>query len=164
MVKSRKTGIEVRVGLEKLWQVMSKPKDLAAISAKLVPEQIIDMQVVEGDGGVGTILLYVPSSISGLSDASYKEKIAELDATRHEIGFEYVEGGFLNRGFSYFKIGAQLCAKGEHRTEVNLKISYESDNDEETTQQLIQKAESAAFNLLRNLEKYLSNGLATSSD
>ncbi|KAK4285978.1 hypothetical protein QN277_002600 [Acacia crassicarpa] len=157
MVKESKAEREVSVGLEELWQVLSKPKDLAAISMKAVPDQIKDMQVIEGDGGVGTIILFVPSSVSGLSDASYKEKVTEIDETRHEVAFEYVEGGFLKRGFSYFKIGAQLCAKGENQTEVILKISYESENDEETTQFLINKAQTAALNFFNNVGNYLSN-------
>ncbi|XP_054817126.1 phytohormone-binding protein CSBP-like [Prosopis cineraria] len=158
MAKEEKAQTEVSIGLEKLWQVMSKPKDLAAIMPEIVPEQVKEVQVIQGDGGVGTVLFTTPWSIlPGSSGASYKEKIAELDGTAHVIAFEYVEGGFLDRGFTYFKTTIQLSAKGEGQTLVDVKISYESDIDEESTQRLTKTAVTSALNFLSGLEKRLSD-------
>ncbi|XP_028779873.1 phytohormone-binding protein CSBP-like [Neltuma alba] len=161
MVNEIKAQTEVSVGLEKLWQVLSSPKDFAAIAPEIVPEQIKEMQVIEGDGGVGTVILTTPWSIlPGSAGASYKEKLSELDATKHEIAFEYVEGGFMDRGFSYMKTNLQLSAKGENQTEVDVKISYKSYIDEESTDRLTKTAVSSALNFLSGLEKRLSGAAA----
>lgn len=66
-----------------------------------------------------------------------------------------VEGGHLNRGFSYFKTTFQLSAKGEDHTLVNVNICYESESEEVNKQ--IKAAESTIFNFFKKLEKYLSN-------
>ncbi|KAI9093382.1 hypothetical protein K1719_027396 [Acacia pycnantha] len=152
-----KAETEVSIGLEKLWQILSNPNEFVAIAPNIVPEQIKEMQVIEGDGGVGTIILTTPWSIlPGSAGASYQEKITELDAAAHEIAFEYVEGGFMDRGFSYLKTNMKLCAKGENKTEVNVKITYESYIDEESTHRLSKTAVSSALNFLSSLGKYLS--------
>ncbi|XP_054814885.1 phytohormone-binding protein-like [Prosopis cineraria] len=116
------------------------------------------MQVIEGDGGVGTILLITRHCSSGSGVRYQKERISELDATAHEIGFEYVQAGFLNEGFSYYKGSLQLSAKGEHQTVVISKVCYyELENEEGSTEKL-KTVEPAGLNFLRSLAKHLSNG------
>ncbi|XP_054814370.1 phytohormone-binding protein-like isoform X2 [Prosopis cineraria] len=152
MVKEFNTQTEVSVGLEILWQALSK--DLAAIAPKVNPQLVKEVQMIEGDGGVGTILLFTLCS-SGSTVGYQKEKISELDAVSREIGIEVVEGGYLNRGFSYFKTRFQLSAKAEDQTVVDVKIYYESENEEISDQ--IKTAESTYFHFFRKLEKYLFN-------
>ena len=56
MVKEFQTETEVSLGLEIIWQALSK--DLATIAPKVNPEVVKDVQMIEGDGDVGTILLF----------------------------------------------------------------------------------------------------------
>jgi len=83
-----------------------------------------------------------------------KEKISELDVESHAIGLEVIEGGYLNKGFSYYNTRFQLFAIGEAQTLVKVKISYEY--DEETQDQPLKTAESTVF-FLSCLEKSLLN-------
>ncbi|KAK4285979.1 hypothetical protein QN277_002601 [Acacia crassicarpa] len=126
---------------------------MATIAQNVNPDEVVkDVQFIEGDGGVGTILLFTLRSSGGFQ----KERISELDAVSREIGIEVVEGGYLNRGFSYFKPTFRLSAKSEHQILVNVKIRYESENEEMSEQ--IKAAESTHFNFFKKLEKYLLNG------
>ncbi|TKY66574.1 Phytohormone-binding protein [Spatholobus suberectus] len=144
---------EVSVGLKTLWQALSK--DLAIIIAKIIPNIVKDVKVIEGDGGVGTIFLF--TFFSAVSPVSYqKEKITELDEISHEIGLQVVEGGYLNQGFSYYKTTFQLSAIDEHKTLVNVKISFDHEWDTEESTQPMKTSESALF-FVRSLETYLLN-------
>ncbi|XP_020215149.1 phytohormone-binding protein [Cajanus cajan] len=151
MTKEFSNKAEVSVGLKTLWQALSK--DLAVIIAKAIPTIVKDVKVVQGDGGVGTIFHF--TFFSGVSPVSYqKEKITELDEISHEFGLQVVEGGYLNQGFSYYKTSFQLSALEEHKTLVNVKISFDYESDTEESTQPMKTAESALF-FVRCLETYL---------
>lgn len=82
--------------------------------------------------------------------------MSELDEISHEIGLQVVEGGYLNQGFSYYKTSFQLSAIQEHKTLVNVKISFDYESDIEESTQPMKTAESTLF-FLRCLETYLLN-------
>ncbi|KAJ1395493.1 START-like domain superfamily [Sesbania bispinosa] len=150
MVKEFNTQASVGVGLETLWPALSK--DFSFIVPKVIPNIVKDVQVIEGDGGVGTILIF------NFWPGSYqREKITELDELSHEIGLQVIEGGYLNQGLSYYKTTYQLSAIGEHQTLVNVKISYDHESDIEERTKPTKTSESTLF-YVRCLEKYLLNG------
>ena len=62
----------------------------------------------------------------------------------------------MEKGFSYYKTSFQLSAIGEHKTLVNVKISFDFESDTEESAQPMKTAESALF-FLRFLETYLLN-------
>ncbi|KAG2399311.1 Pathogenesis-related PR10-like protein [Vigna angularis] len=183
MTKELSDTTEVSVGLEALWQAFSK--DLAVTVVKVIPNIVKDATVVEGDGGVGTVFLFKFFSgedflssfscnhsnfmvdlmmevkhfveFSGVSPVSYqKEKITELDEISHEIGLQVVEGGFLEKGFSYFKTSFQLSAVAEEKTLVKVKISFDSESEIAENVQPVKSLESV-LSFVRCLETYLSN-------
>ncbi|KAJ1395491.1 START-like domain superfamily [Sesbania bispinosa] len=154
MVKEFSTQTKVSVGLETLWAALSK--DFIFIVPKVLPNIVKDVQVIEGDGGVGTILIF--NFLSGASSGSYqREKITEFDELSHEIGLQVTEGGYLNQGLSYYKTNFQLSAVGENQTLVNVKIFYDHESDIEERVKPTKTSESTLF-YLRRLESYLING------
>ncbi|XP_047176280.1 phytohormone-binding protein-like [Vigna umbellata] len=153
MTKELSDTTEVSVGLEALWQAFSK--DLAVTVVKVIPNIVKDATVVEGDGGVGTVFLF--NFFSGVSPVSYqKEKITELDEISHEIGLQVVEGGFLEKGFSYFKTSFQLSAVAEEKTLVKVKISFDSESEIAENVQPVKSLQSV-LSFVRCLETYLLN-------
>jgi hypothetical protein len=93
----------------------------------------------------------------GVTPVSYqKEKIIELDESSNEIGLQVVEGGYLNKGFSYYKTSFKLSAVGEDKTLVNVKISYDYELKIEESSIPLKTLESA-LHFLRCLEKYVLN-------
>ncbi|XP_061367219.1 phytohormone-binding protein CSBP-like [Gastrolobium bilobum] len=154
MIKEFNTQAEFRVGLETLWAALSK--DFITIVPKVLPNIVKDVQVIEGDGGVGTNLIF--NFLSDVSPVSYqREKITELDEFSHEIGLQVIEGGYLNKGLSYYKTSFQLSEIGEHQTLVKVKVSYDHESHIEESIKPMKTSESTLF-YLRCLEKYLMNG------
>lgn len=56
MVKEFNTQTEVSVGLEAIWAVLSK--DFITVVPKVLPHIVKDVQLIEGDGGVGTVVIF----------------------------------------------------------------------------------------------------------
>ncbi|RDX63655.1 Phytohormone-binding protein, partial [Mucuna pruriens] len=125
MIKDFNTQTEVSVGLEVLWAALSK--DFINISPKVLPNIVKDVQVIEGDGRVGTILIF--NFLSDVSPNYQREKITEFDEISHKIGLQVIEGGYLNHGLSYYKTSFQLSAIGENKTLVHVQISYDHESD-----------------------------------
>jgi hypothetical protein len=55
MTKEFNQQVEICVELETLWQALSK--DLIVTIPKIIPNIVKDVKVIEGSGGIGTILL-----------------------------------------------------------------------------------------------------------
>ena len=96
-----------------------------------------------------------------MSDATpishQKEKIEEFDEISHEIGLQVIEGGYLNKGLSYYKTSFQLSDIGEAQTLVKVKISYEYESGREEDSSMPMKTAESTLFFLRCLEKYLLN-------
>ncbi|XP_028772021.1 S-norcoclaurine synthase 2-like [Neltuma alba] len=76
------------------------------------------VEVLEGDGGVGTIqkLTFKPG-VEG--PAGYKEKFTKIDNDRRIKEVEIVEGGYLELGFSAFRVRLEVIEKGKNSSSVN---------------------------------------------
>ncbi|KAK2355193.1 hypothetical protein P8452_75372 [Trifolium repens] len=153
MVKEFKTQTTLNVALETLWKAQSK--DFILIAPKVLPNIVKDVQVIEGDGGVGTVLIF--NFLPGISEVNHqREVITEFDELSHEIGLEVVEGGYLNQGLSYYKTTFQFSAITENKTLVNVKISYDHESDIDEKVKPTKTSQSTLFYLQR-LENYLLN-------
>ncbi|KAL1363307.1 hypothetical protein HN51_011513 [Arachis hypogaea] len=156
MVKEFITQAEVGVGLETLWTALAK--DFPNIVPKALPDIVKDVQLTEGNGGIGTILIF-----NFLPDARsvthyQREKITEFDEVNHEIGLQVIEGGYLNQGLTYYKTTFQLSSIEDHRTLVNVKISYDHESSSEVEESVkTSKTSQSTLFFLKSLEKYLLN-------
>lgn len=56
MAKEVKTEAKVCVGIGALWEALAK--DLRILIPKIIPNLVKSVKVIEGDGGVGTVLLF----------------------------------------------------------------------------------------------------------
>ncbi|KAH0469009.1 hypothetical protein IEQ34_002241 [Dendrobium chrysotoxum] len=117
---------EYEVGIEALWNAITKDK--FDVLGKAAPLLLTEAQVLEGDGGPGTLI-----SISIWSAAPhlppFKEKMVEFDETKHAVSFQGIEGGMLKLGFAYYNVSFKLDELGEDKTLTKTTIIYEMDKD-----------------------------------
>ncbi|KAI3822738.1 hypothetical protein L1987_10335 [Smallanthus sonchifolius] len=93
---------EVKVPASKAWALFSSLE-----LGKLVAGKILEaVDVVEGDGGPGTILKLTLKP--GLGFPYYKEKFTKIDNENMIKETEVVEGGFLDIGFSLYRIRFEI--------------------------------------------------------
>ncbi|CAN1154151.1 Phytohormone-binding protein CSBP [Linum perenne] len=131
MLKEVKSQIKVSVDLEILWKSLTK--DLHIVVPKILPDKVKDVQVLQGDGGLGTILLFNFTSEGAMN--YQKEKIVEFDETRHRIGLE--------------------VTKGEQReTVVDVTVTYEFEMEIEDSQ-VSSMTIAHTLGFLKSMETYL---------
>ncbi|XP_030549820.1 phytohormone-binding protein-like [Rhodamnia argentea] len=152
-MKEAKTRVTVDVGIGSLWKCLSK--DLLSILPQVIPNLVQNGEVIEGDGGLGTVILF--SFGPDVPNMKYqKEKIVELDESVHRIGLQVVEGGHLDLGFTFYKTSFQLTAISEKQTLVD--VVYERETEQRV---LPAKTTAGAIACIKGLENYLLSTDAT---
>ncbi|KAF5942920.1 hypothetical protein HYC85_020562 [Camellia sinensis] len=56
MAREFKTQVKVQVGVEEFWKALAK--DFRFVIPKIMPNIIKDVELIEGDGGLGTVFLF----------------------------------------------------------------------------------------------------------
>ncbi|KAF8370158.1 hypothetical protein HHK36_031789 [Tetracentron sinense] len=149
MRKEAKAQAKVGVGVEVLWRVLAK--DMKLILPKIVPNLVREVEVLEGDGGLGTIMLF--NFGSDISHMTYqKEKIAEFDESKHLIALQVIEGGHLDLGFASYQTCLQLTEIGEKETLIDITVAYDIETEDTS---LPSKTTNSTLFLIKCLENYL---------
>ncbi|CAN1154158.1 Phytohormone-binding protein CSBP [Linum perenne] len=133
---------------------------MQTVVPKMLPQLVKDVQLLEGDGGTGTIFLFNFSH--DIQTLRYqKEKIVELDETVNRFGLEVVEGGHLDHGFSMYKTTFQLTDAAaddlqgnKYQTIVDVTVAYEFDIEVEECD-MPSMTMAYTLNFVKSLEKYL---------
>ncbi|CAI8617075.1 unnamed protein product [Vicia faba] len=115
--------LELEVPASEAWELIGT-LGIAKLLDEEMPELFQKVEIVEGDGGVGTILnLTFTPGIPG--PASYKEKFTKVDNEKLIKETEVVEGGYLDIGFTLFRVRLQVIEKGKESSIVKASIEYE---------------------------------------
>nr|GEW27788.1 S-norcoclaurine synthase 2-like [Tanacetum cinerariifolium] len=118
---------EVKVPSSKAWALYGTLELGKVIAGKVV--EAVD--VVEGDGGTGTILKLTLKPGSGFT--YYKEKFTKVDNENKVKVAEIVEGGFLDIGFNFYRMKAEIIEdpKDDTGSSCIVKATLEYDVKEE---------------------------------
>ncbi|CAL9758082.1 unnamed protein product [Musa acuminata subsp. burmannicoides] len=138
---------ELEVGLPagQVWEVYGTLR-LAQLVVELVPNVIQKVDIVEGDGGVGTVLhLTFPTGTSG-GPQFYKEKFVKIDDENRLKEAIVVEGGYLEMGFLSFLVRFEIIDKEEGVSSIiKSTIEYEVDEEHAGNASLVTTAAVAAI-------------------
>ncbi|KAJ8626028.1 hypothetical protein MRB53_019335 [Persea americana] len=125
---SHESAIDVPAGV--VWETYGT-LEVSKQIAKLLPNLVQNIQVLEGDGGVGTVLVVtLAPNVAGFS--GYKEKLTKVDNEKHVKEVEMVEGGFLDMGFLLYRVRLEIlerdgdCDSSIIRSTVEYEIAEES--------------------------------------
>nr|XP_043613684.1 norbelladine synthase-like [Erigeron canadensis] len=96
---------EVMVPASKAWALYGTLE-----IAKLVSENIFEnVQVIEGDGGTGTILkVTLKQNASGSNSKTFMEKFIMVDDENKVKVVEIVEGAYLDIGFTLYRVKIEI--------------------------------------------------------
>ncbi|XP_071939674.1 phytohormone-binding protein-like isoform X2 [Coffea arabica] len=130
VMKEEKSQVKAGVGIEAPWRTFAKEMSFAF--PKMASNIVRSVEVLEGDGGLGTVYLinlgsdksqfqfYIFSEKSSLG--FQEEKVAVFNESLHQIGFQVIEGGYLNHGFTSYTTVLRFNAAGESETIVDVKV------------------------------------------
>ncbi|KAL8058660.1 hypothetical protein ABFX02_03G034200 [Erythranthe guttata] len=116
-------SMEVKVPASEAWKLYGT-LELAKIVPEALPNMVSKIDVVQGEGGVGTILelFFLP----GRKDmTSYKEKCTVVDDEKRVKETEVLEGGFLDLGFNLYRVRYEVIEKEENVCVTRVTIEYE---------------------------------------
>ncbi|KAH7675831.1 Bet v1-like protein [Dioscorea alata] len=147
MAQRIEAQIQVEVGVEILWRTFAE--EFRVTWPKVVPDIVVNVEVVEGDGGLGS-LLFLQFKPGGPTVPYQKTKIVELDSTKHKLGLEVVEGGHLSNGFSKYVTFFKLTSNGERETQVDVAVECEPVAEEADLQEKTTKFPLLFFRCLEN--------------
>ncbi|KAI5387865.1 norbelladine synthase [Lathyrus oleraceus] len=116
--------LELHVPASEAWELFGT-LGIGKLVGEEMPELFQKVEIVEGDGGVGTILkLTFTPGIPG--PASYNEKFTKIDNEKRIKEVEVVEGGYLDFGFTLFRVRFEVIEKGEDSSIIKSTIEYEA--------------------------------------
>ncbi|GLJ33406.1 hypothetical protein SUGI_0672360 [Cryptomeria japonica] len=101
MVNKTSWEVELGVPATAVWKVFTK--DLVDVFPKLLPNIFTSIQLLEGDGGVGTLFLFKFGSDAHEGITYQKEKVVEKAEGKYIIAVEVIERGLRQMGYSYHK-------------------------------------------------------------
>uniref|UniRef100_A0A1D1ZCK0 S-norcoclaurine synthase n=1 Tax=Anthurium amnicola TaxID=1678845 RepID=A0A1D1ZCK0_9ARAE len=97
---------------------------LIRLAVELVPSVFEKIEVVEGDGGEGTVLR-VTFSNEFPEPRTYKEKFVLVDNEKFTKEAEIVEGGYLNLGFRLYRVRFEIKENSVDSSVIRSTIEYD---------------------------------------
>ncbi|XP_042058825.1 norbelladine synthase-like [Salvia splendens] len=150
---------EMTVGVPatKAWKLCSTLQ-FPKVVKEALPDLISRIDVVQGDGGAGTILELIFHPGMGGGWKSYKEKFMVLDHEKRVKEVEVVEGGFLDLGFTLYRNRFEVIEVEGNEKQCIIRYAIEYELKEEAAanvalvaiQPLIAIMQHSAEYLLRN--------------
>ncbi|KAB5564190.1 hypothetical protein DKX38_004244 [Salix brachista] len=108
-----------------VWSVY-RGLELGILVDKLLGHVLGKVEVIEGDGGVGTI---VKLTFPGTSGGYMKEIFRIMDYEKRVKETEMIEGGHLDLGFDVYRIRLEIIEKdADESTIIRYTIRYELDD------------------------------------
>ncbi|XP_059667428.1 norbelladine synthase-like [Cornus florida] len=115
--------MEVQVPASEAWKLYSTHSLIKFVEEKL-SNVIHKIEILEGDGGAGSILkVSLPPGSGGF--ASYKEKLTKCDDEKRLKEAEVIEGAFLDVGFTLYRVRFEVIEKSESSCITKYTIEYE---------------------------------------
>ncbi|ONM14512.1 S-norcoclaurine synthase 2 [Zea mays] len=95
---------------------------------QLLPEVVSKVELVEGDGGAGTVLLVTfPPGTPG--SETFREKFIKVDDENYIKETVVTEGGLLDHGFRKYMVRIEIVGREEKTSIVRSTIQYEVDHE-----------------------------------
>ncbi|KAJ8626029.1 hypothetical protein MRB53_019336 [Persea americana] len=116
--------LEVSMPAAMVWETYGTLQ-LDKLLVKLLPNVVRDLQVMEGNGGVGTLvsLTWFHPDTPGFS--VYKTKLTKIDNENRVREEELVEGEYLDVGFLLYRVRFEILEKDDDLSIIRSTIEYE---------------------------------------
>ncbi|KAI3860828.1 hypothetical protein MKW92_002235 [Papaver armeniacum] len=114
--------LDVAAPADDVWALIAS-KDAPKTFEMLLPGMFEKLEIIEGDGGVGTVLLvvYPPGSVP----LSNEEKFVTIDNHRRLKEILQTKGGYLDMGVTFYMESFQIVPKGYNSCVFKSMVRYE---------------------------------------
>ncbi|XP_059669416.1 norbelladine synthase-like [Cornus florida] len=146
--------MEVQVSATEAWELYGTLR-LAKLCEEELSDIIHKVDIIQGDGGVGTIVkLTFPPGTPVFS--SYKEKFTKIDNEKRVKETEVTEGAYLEIGFTLYRVRFEIIEKTENSCIIKTTVEYEIKEEAAANaslvsiQPLVKLMEASANSLIKN--------------
>ncbi|KAK2971311.1 hypothetical protein RJ640_001337 [Escallonia rubra] len=119
MIETLSDELEVNVPAHEAWALYGTLQ----FTYICVPDLFDSVEVLEGDGGAGTILK--PVTKPGSLLPAYEDKIAKVDNENMVKEIHTHKGGYLDLGFNYYGVCFQVIKKTESSCITKVTLTYD---------------------------------------
>ncbi|RLM74233.1 hypothetical protein C2845_PM15G20340 [Panicum miliaceum] len=118
------------VPASELWDDIYAGLGFVQLFHKLLPQVLRKVDVVRGDGGVGTVLqvtLVPPGNPAG-PEMTYQEEFVKIDHENRVKETLAIEGDVLKLGFTTYVTRLEIIEKGPSSSAIRSALEYEFDD------------------------------------
>ncbi|KAL2329253.1 hypothetical protein Fmac_022680 [Flemingia macrophylla] len=117
--------LEMHAPASEVWDLYGGLQLGKVVVAEL-PQMFEKVDLIQGDGGPGTVLkLTFAPGVLVPESTSNKEKFTKVDNKKRIKETEVIEGGYLDLGFTLFRVRFEVTEKGEESSILKSTIEYE---------------------------------------
>ncbi|XP_065624684.1 norbelladine synthase [Quercus suber] len=115
--------LEVNVPASEAWELYGR----LGLAKLLVEDGSIveKIEVIEGDGGIGTILKIVSNELGSHGFSVQREKFTKYDNEKRMKELEVMEGGYLDLGLTLFRVRFEIIEKDNDSCIIKSTIEYD---------------------------------------
>ncbi|CAL5030296.1 unnamed protein product [Urochloa decumbens] len=126
MKGSKSQEVEADVPAAELWKIYGTIRFVELVH-QLLPQILYQVEIVSGDGGVGTVIkVTLPPGIPGRH--SYKEEFVKIDNENRVKEAAVIEGDILELGFNTYLTRFEIVEKGPSSSVIRSTVEYEYDD------------------------------------
>ncbi|XP_054813920.1 norbelladine synthase-like [Prosopis cineraria] len=154
--------LELGVPVTEAWDLFGSLQ-FGELLGKDMPSLFQKVEVVEGDGGVGTVLklTFVPGT---LGPTSYKEKFTKVDKENRIKETEVIEGGYLELGFTLFRVRFHIIEKGEDSSILKSSVEYQLKQEASENGSIVSNAIQALASIAQVAKLHLNKNKLASQE
>ncbi|TKW32249.1 hypothetical protein SEVIR_2G155600v4 [Setaria viridis] len=131
---------------------------LGQLVPQLLPQVLSEVELVEGDGSVGTVLLVTFPSAGASGPVSYKERFTMIDDEKYIKEVAVIEGGVLDLGFQKYVVRFEIVGKEDGTTIIRSTIEYKVDAEQTSNASIVSTEALAA--IAEAITKYIKEQMS----
>ncbi|XP_010278417.1 PREDICTED: pathogenesis-related protein 1-like [Nelumbo nucifera] len=141
-----------KVSVERLWK--ASICDAHNLMPKVVPGHIKSIELLEGDGGVGTVKHFHFTDV--MKDFEYlKDRVDVIDHANHVFKSSIIEGGLVGLKVKSYTSEIALHPTSDGGCVARVNIEYESINDNLLSDEDVARVKEGVIGTMKEFDGYL---------
>ncbi|KAK2969468.1 hypothetical protein RJ640_016820 [Escallonia rubra] len=117
-------GIDVNVPAHEAWELYG------TLKITHVTHTFDKIEVVKGDGGVGTVLKLTLPAAGTTAFSSYEEKYTKIDDAKMMKEAEVISGGYIDLGFTLYRTRFEIIKTSKSSCITKTTIEYDVNEED----------------------------------